>query len=269
MQLPRLFHGHRRSLVHMLLCMLWKRCGKASVRELWWFLWHVSGSLASVASAGAAANLALPRCCFQGSSMSSGPCFFCWEQHCVKLFCSDAVTHGNIPSDTSRAGETLIMCCCTRNSRLLQLCWVLLVIGLVLPASWKQKGGRFRKQEKKCFYFLKPKLPCEISHPEHSLGGLQSLQQDCWLRMCLRLYASAVLGNSISRKPQCLNLYFSASVPLRAAAHPPPSSPSRYRPFCSHSKQATLPKLAPLALPGISLCGIRLGISWGCIPWDE
>lgn len=140
--------------------------------------------------------------------------FFCREQHCVKLFCSDAVTHGNIPGDTSRAGETLIMCCCTRNSRLLQLCWVLLVIGLVLSASWKQKGGRFKEQKKKCFYFLKPKLPREISHPEHSLGGLQTLQQDWWLQTCLRLYGSAVLGSSISHKPQCLNLYFPASILL-------------------------------------------------------
>lgn len=34
----------------------------------------VRGSLASMASAWAAASLPLPRCCFQGSSKSAGPC---------------------------------------------------------------------------------------------------------------------------------------------------------------------------------------------------
>lgn len=104
MQLLRLFHGCGRSLVHMLLCILGKRSGKAFVGATMVPVTCIRGSLASVVSARAAGSLPLPRCCFQGSSKSSGSCFACSEQRCVEPT-SDAVSHGNVHGDTSRAGK--------------------------------------------------------------------------------------------------------------------------------------------------------------------
>lgn len=53
----------------------------------------ISGSLASVASAGAAAVLPLPRFCFQA-------CFLL-ENSSTSLCCWDAVSPGNVDGDSS------------------------------------------------------------------------------------------------------------------------------------------------------------------------
>lgn len=218
----RLFCDCGRSLVPSLLCILERRFGKASLQELWWFLWL--GSVPPWDSSPAPSQVLLP-----GQQQVLRP-VFSWRtapHHCAVGMQYPMVTWMVTEAEPGKHRWVLLQQEQPAPS-------ALLVFGLLPSLAWKQKGADL-KSRKKCA-FIPSRCLCESSHAKPSLGELQqgrglgqcSVRE--WHQLCLDLYVPAL------------------EPPWASAAHPPCAfQPWQYSPFHSHREQV-LAEAGPVCL---------------------
>ena len=128
-----------------------------------------------------------------------------------------------------------------------------------------QNGGRFKEQKKDAFISSKPKLPLweppSWTQPRGTAKPVVGLVASDVSESVQRS------GTALAMSPSAWIFTFLLPSPcdLLLVIFLPPALADTVLAVAAASRR--LQKPAPFAFLGASLCGIRLGIGWECIPW--